>query len=90
METNAIFNEKIEEKVEDGKKKSYTLALTLGIISIPLGLIIALAGDVLGIIAIVMSIVKRKDYNMIPSLVCGVLGLVVGIANSIIAVTMLM
>ena len=90
METNAVFNENVEEKVEEGKKKSNGLALTLGIISIPLALIFALAGDVLGIIAIVISIVKRKEYNTIPSLVCGIIGLVLGIANSIVAITMMM
>ena len=68
------------------KKQSYTAGLVLGILSIPCGLIIAIAGWVLGIIGIVLNLKNKDDMNTIAGLVLSIIGLVLSILNSILAV----
>lgn len=68
------------------KKQSYTAGLVLGILSIPCGLIIAIAGWVLGIIGIVLNLKNKDDMNTTAGLVLSIIGLVLSILNSILAV----
>lgn len=88
MNENNIFEEKTE--VIPGKKKGHTPSLVVGILSIVFGLLIALVGDVLGIVGIAMSISKRKDYNTKAGLICGIIGLVLAIGNHVLSVLMML
>lgn len=90
MNENNIFAEPTEEQNVPGKKKGHTPSLVLGILSIVLGLLIALAGDILGIVGIIMSVAKRKDYNTKAALICSIVGLVLSIANHVLAILMMM
>ena len=65
------------------EKKTYTAGLTLGILSIPCGLIIAILGWILGIVGIVQNVKNKENYKTTAGLVLSIIGLVVSIANSI-------
>ncbi len=67
-------------------KKSYTAGLVLGILSIPCGLIIAIAGWVLGIVGIVLNLKNKDDMNTTAGLVLSIIGLVLSILNSILGI----
>ena len=43
----------------------------------------AIVGDILGIIGIVLSIAKKKEYRTTASLVCSIIGLVLSIVNHV-------
>ena len=88
MTENIVFEEKTE--VISGKKPSHTPSLVLGILSIVFALLIALVGDILGIVGIAMSISKRKDYNTKAGLICGIIGLVLAISNHVLSVLMML
>lgn len=88
MNQDNIFEEQTE--VIPGKKKGHTPSLVVGILSIVFGLLIALVGDVLGIVGIAMSISKRKDYNTKAGLICGIIGLVLAIGNHVLSVLMML
>ena len=66
------------------KRPRHTASLVLGILSIVFGVLFALAGDVLGVIGLILAIVKRKDYNTKAGLILSIIGLVVSVANQII------
>ncbi len=77
------LNNQMSEVIE-GKKRIHKPALICGILSIFLGAIIALIGDVLAITGIVLSCIKRKEYKTTAALVCSIIGLIVSIANHVI------
>ena len=68
------------------KKQTYTAGLVLGILSIPCGIIIALAGWVLGIVGIVLNIKKKEEMNTTAGLVLSIVGLVISVLNSILGI----
>lgn len=68
------------------KKQSYSAGLVLGILSIPCGILIAIAGWVLGIVGIVLNVKKKDEMNTTAGLVLSVIGLVVSITNSIVGI----
>ena len=65
------------------EKKTYTAGLTLGILSIPCGLLLAISGWILGIVGIVQNVKNKENYKTTAGLVLSIIGLVVSIANSI-------
>ena len=44
-------------------KKTYSAGLTVGILSIPCGLLIAISGWILGIVGIVINNKHKDEYN---------------------------
>ena len=68
------------------KKQTYTAGLVLGILSIPCGIIIALAGWILGIIGIVVNVKKKDEMNTTAGLVLSIIGLVLSVLNSILGI----
>lgn len=84
MNENNVFAERTEEWNVAGGKKTHTPALVMGVLSIVFGLMFALIGDILGIIGIVMSMVKRKKFKTKAALICSIIGLVLAIANHIL------
>lgn len=68
------------------KKQTYNTGLVLGILSIPCGLIIALAGWILGIVGIVLNAKKKEEMNTTAGLVLSIIGLVLSIINSILGI----
>jgi hypothetical protein len=74
---------------DDGKNPRHTVSLVLGILSIVFGLLFAIAGDILAIIGIVMSVRKRKIFNVKAGLICSIIGLVLSIGNHIVSFMLL-
>lgn len=90
MNENNVFEERTEEQLVPGKKKGHAPSLVVGILSIVFSLLIALVGDVLGIVGIVMSVSKRKVYNTKAGLICSIIGLVLSIGNHVLSVLMML
>ena len=67
-------------------KKTYSAGLTVGILSIPCGLLIAISGWVLGIVGIVINNKHKDEYNTKAGLILSIIGLVLSILNSILGV----
>jgi hypothetical protein len=77
-----------------GRSGRATAALTVGIISIPAA-IIAIAGVILGVVAIVLGATARGDARRnrlrgagqaTAGMICGIIGLLLGLANMLAAV----
>ena len=68
----------------ENKKETYKAGLTLGILSIPCGLIIAISGWILGIVGIVLNNKNKDKYNTSTGLILSIIGLVLSIINSIV------
>ncbi len=87
MENN---NENLNNQTNNGGnqsvKKTYSAGLTVGILSIPCGLLFALSGWILGICGIVMNNKHKDEYNTTAGLVTSIIGLVLSILNSILGV----
>lgn len=90
MNENNIFEERTEEQLVPCKKKGHTPSLVVGILSIVFSLLIALVGDILGVVGIVMSVRKHKTYNTKAGLICSIIGLVLAIGNHILGALMMM
>lgn len=90
MNENNIFEERTEIPNGPGKKSIHTASLVLGILSLVFALIIALVGEILGVIGIVMACRKRKEYNTKAALICSIIGLVLAVANHILGILMMM
>lgn len=88
MSENNIFDERTEVLNTSGKKPVHTPSLVLGILSLAFALLIALAGEILGVIGIVMACRKRKEYNTKAALVCSIIGLVLAVGNHILGILM--
>ena len=67
-------------------KKTYSAGLTVGILSIPCGLLIAISGWILGIVGIVINNKHKDQYNTSAGLTLSIIGLVLSILNSILGV----
>lgn len=87
MENN---NENLTNQTNNGsnqpEKKTYSAGLTIGILSIPCGLLIAISGWILGIVGIVMNSKHKNEYNTTAGLILSIIGLVLSIINSIVGV----
>lgn len=88
MNENNIFEERTEVKNASGKKPVHTASLVLGILSLVFALLIALVGEILGIIGIVQASRKRKNYNTKAALICSIIGLVLAVGNHILGILM--
>lgn len=88
MTGNNIFEERTEVQNASGKKPIHTASLVLGILSLAFSLLIALVGEILGIIGIVQAFRKRREYNTKAALVCSIIGLVLAIGNHILGILM--
>lgn len=89
MNENNIFEERTELTQVPGTKPSHTPSLVVGILSIVFALLIALVGDILGIVGIIMAVCKRKTHNTKTALICSIVGLVLAIANHILSVVLM-
>ena len=67
-------------------KKTYSAGLTVGILSIPCGLLIAISWWILGIVGIVINNKHKDEYNTTAGLTLSIIGLVLSILNSILGV----
>lgn len=67
-------------------KKTYSAGLTVGILSIPCGLLIAISGWILGIVGIVINNKHKDEYNTTAGFILSIIGLVLSILNSILGV----
>ena len=67
-------------------KKTYSAGLTVGILSIPCGLLIAISGWILGIVGIVINNKHKDEYNTTAGFTLSIIGLVLSILNSIFGV----
>lgn len=90
MNENYIFEEHTELLNVSGKKPGYTPSLVVGILSIVFALLFALAGDILGVVGIIMALCKRKTHNTKAGLICSIVGMVLAIGNHVLAVLMAM
>lgn len=70
----------------NGEKQKYTTGLTIGILSIPCGLLFALSGWILGIVGIVINNKHKEEYDTKTGLTLSIVGLVLSILNSILGV----
>ena len=68
------------------EKKTYSAGLTVGILSIPCGLLLAISGWVLGIVGIVINNKHKDEYNTTAGFTLSIIGLVLSILNSILGV----
>lgn len=89
MSENAIFSENKPVTENPGKKPVHTASLVLGILSIVFAPLIALIGDVLGIIGIVLACSKRKEHNTKAALICSIIGLVLAVVNNILGILLM-
>ena len=72
--------------MDNKTKQIYSSGLVIGILSIPCGLLIAIAGWVLGIIGIVINTKNKEEYNTTAGLALSIIGLVLSVLNSILGV----
>lgn len=90
MYENEIFAAQQPVTEESGKKPSYAASLVLGILSIVLGLLIPLAGEVLSIIGIVSANKHKNTHNVKAGKICSIIGLIVSVANHVLGMILLM
>lgn len=90
MNENNIFNEQAEQENGSAKKPTHTASLVLGILSLVFSLLIALVGEILGIIGIVQASRNRGEYNTKAGLICSIIGLVLAVGNHILGFIMVM
>lgn len=88
MSEDHIFDERTEVPNTSGKKPVHTPSLVLGILSLAFALLIALVGEILGVIGIVTASRNRKDHNTKAALICSIIGLVLAIGNHILGIVM--
>lgn len=67
------------------EKSAHIPALIISMLSIVGALLFALAGDILAIVGIILSAFKRNEYKTKLSLILSMIGLIVSIANHIVA-----
>ncbi len=89
MNENNIFEERTEPMNAPGKKPGHAPSSVVGILSIAFALLIALVGDILGVVGIAMSVNKRKTHNTKVGLICSIVGLVLAIGNHVLSVLMM-
>ena len=67
------------------EKSTHIPTLIISMLSIVGALLFALAGDILAIVGIILSVFKRNEYKTKWSLILSMIGLIVSIANHIVA-----
>lgn len=85
MQENNIFQENGAIIQEEGKRPSHTPSLVLGILSIVFSILLAIVGDILGIIGIAVAVSNRNKFNTKPGLICSIIGLVLSIVSHIVS-----
>lgn len=90
MNENNIFEQRTEVMNPSGKKPVHTASLVMGILSLAFALLIALVGEILGVIGIVLASRNRKEYRTKAALVCSIIGLVLAVGNHILGILMTM
>ena len=90
MSENNIFDENKPVVDANGKKPVHTASLVLGILSLVFSLLVALVGDILGIIGIALACKHREKMNTKAALVCSIIGLVLSFVNHILGFLLLM
>lgn len=90
MNENNIFEEPSELVTASGKKPIHTASLVVGILSVPFALLIALVGDILAVVGIVMACRNRREYRTGAALVCSIIGLVLAVGNHIMGILMML
>ena len=88
IERKSMDNTILEVSMLKDKSK-YKPALIISILSIISALLIALVGDILAVVGITFSILKRNDYDTKLSLVLSVIGLILAIANHVLGIMIL-
>ena len=90
MSEDAIFCDAQKVENDPEKKPVHTASLVLGILSLVFALLIALVGEVLGIIGIVLARRNCKEKNTKAALVCSIIGLVLAVINHILGMLMML
>ena len=90
MSENSIFDENKAVVSDPGKKPVHTASLVLGILSLVFALLIALVGEVLGVVGIVLACRNRREKNTKAALVCSIIGLVLSVANHVAGILMML
>lgn len=87
---NALFTDTPNFTTNAPKKTPmYVPAFVLGILSIVFGLLIALVGEILGIIGISLAASRRGEYNVTAGMICSIVGLVVAVINHVLGFILL-
>ena len=73
------------EEISNGKER-YNAGFTVGLLSIPCGLLIAISGWILGIVGIVINNNNKDKYDTKLGLILSIVGLALAVLNSVIAV----
>lgn len=66
------------------KKGVYSTGLILGILSIFWGVFCGFIGFTLGIIGLVNSLCKSKDYKIVSSFILNIIGIIISIASIVL------
>ena len=82
----ALVNVNKESNNSDNLKERYNPGFTIGLLSIPCGLFIAMSGWILGIVGIIINSNNRDKYDTKIGLILSIIGLVLSVVNSVIAV----
>lgn len=82
---NSASND-LEKKDNNSEEERYSTGFTVGLLSIPCGLLIAISGWILGIIGIVINIKNKDKYDTKVGLILSIIGLVLSVLNSFVAV----
>ena len=83
--TNPLFAQTPTAPKVVYKTPMYIPSLVLGILSIIFALLIAIIGDILGIIGISLAVSRRWEYNVTAGMILSIVGLVLAILNHILA-----
>lgn len=88
VSTNPLFQEPAS-KPKRYHEPTHVASLVLGILSIIFSLLIALVGDILGIIGICTAVSRRSEYNVTAGLTCSIIGLCLSIMSHVLAIIMM-
>lgn len=83
MSENNLFQEPAEVTSAAEKKPIHAASLVMGILSLSFSLLIALLGEIFGIIGIVLACKNKKEHRTTAALICSIVGLVVAAINHI-------
>lgn len=86
---NPLFTQTPSVPKNHYKSPMYVPSLVLGILSIVFSLLIALVGDILGIVGISLAASRRWEYNVTAGLICSIVGLALSVLNHILAIVLM-
>lgn len=70
-------------------KDTYTAGLVIGILSIVFSVFFALAGNILGVIGIILNSIKYKNYKTTAGLILSIIGFIISFFNIILGIIMI-